>query len=177
MMSKEYITLLIKFLEAAEQAGHSIGESTAEDPIKFDAALMTIFDGVRVSSQTAYLDPIVAKRLNLDILCFARVENVLFVGVQYQRDGVLSTVRASKEIVLSTLVCPLSSPKILLSGIGPRQDLEKLDIEVISDFSAHALDARNLFYMSVETINHDFVKPEARDMMASIVWLTTVEDG
>jgi len=48
-------------------------------------------------------------------------------GVEYVQDGLVRTARASKEVILSAGA--IQSPKLLmLSGIGPREDLEQLDV-------------------------------------------------
>lgn len=54
------------------------------------------------------------------------------VGVQYVKNGVQCEVRATREVLLSSGA--VNSPQVLmLSGVGPREELEKHGIEVIAD--------------------------------------------
>lgn len=90
--------------------------------------------GRRVTSFNAFVDPILGKRQTLQVIKYARVTQVLFktgtnqvIGVEYERFGKLLNAKASKEVILSAGA--IGSPKILLlSGIGPAQDLNDLEI-------------------------------------------------
>lgn len=103
----------------------------------------TVRRGERESSATAYLIP-ARNRPNLRIETNAHVSRILFegsraTGVEYRRSG--QTVRAAAgEVILSAGT--FNSPQLLLlSGIGPDQDLAAVGIE-----TRHALPAvgRNL---------------------------------
>lgn len=60
------------------------------------------------------------------------VEDNEAVAVQFIKDGQFYLANASKEIILSAGA--VSTPQILmLSGIGPKVELEKHGIEVIAD--------------------------------------------
>jgi choline dehydrogenase len=92
--------------------------------------------GRRASSARAYLHP-VANRPNLTVTLGALVTRVLIekgraVGVEYAREGKLHTVRASAEVILAGGT--YNSPQLLLlSGIGPADDLRKLGIPPVAD--------------------------------------------
>lgn len=76
------------------------------------------------------------KRKNLTVYKFAHASRVLFqknsnraVGVEFVRHGVTHEAFATKEVILSA--GSLKSPQILmLSGVGPRDQLEKFEIPV-----------------------------------------------
>jgi len=90
-------------------------------------------NGRRCSAATAYLRPARARR-NLTVRTRALVTRILFagsraVGVEYREGGALAQVRAEREVLVSAGV--VGSPQLLLlSGIGPAQDLEALGIAV-----------------------------------------------
>lgn len=103
----------------------------------------TIKNGKRHSSAAAFLTP--AKgRTNLTILTHAYARHIEFdfssgepvaTGVTYQRKGEVDSVNASKEVILCAGA--LRSPQLLqVSGIGSREHLEGLGINVISDLPA-----------------------------------------
>ncbi|GAB2784656.1 GMC family oxidoreductase N-terminal domain-containing protein [Rhabdobacter roseus] len=98
-------------------------------------------DGHRASAATAFLDPI-KDRANLTILTGAQVTRVLIeggraVGVEYlsgiqSDDKVPTQVLAGKEVIVAAGA--LATPKLLLlSGIGPAEELEALGIPVVAD--------------------------------------------
>ncbi|MEZ4884573.1 MAG: GMC family oxidoreductase N-terminal domain-containing protein [Chitinophagales bacterium] len=93
----------------------------------------------RHSTAAAYLHPI-AHRSNLEVLTEALVHKILIenvqregfkaVGVQYEKDGQLHTVKAAKEVILCGGA--IASPQILmLSGVGHQQHLHDKGITCI----------------------------------------------
>jgi choline dehydrogenase-like flavoprotein len=89
-------------------------------------------DGRRCSTAVAYLRPAVAGG-NVEVLTDALATRIVFegeraVGVEVLRDNALETVRAEREVI----VCAgaYHSPQLLLlSGIGPADELRPLGIE------------------------------------------------
>ncbi len=92
--------------------------------------------GRRASTARAYLHPVMHRR-NLTVTLDALVTRVLIengraVGVEYRRDGKLTRVRANAEVILAGGT--YNSPQLLLlSGIGPADDLRKLGIQPVAD--------------------------------------------
>jgi choline dehydrogenase len=90
----------------------------------------------RTSSASAFLAP-VADRGNLTVITAAQVRRVLFngrvaTGVEWIKDGQVSSAAADREIVLSAGA--LQSPQLLqLSGVGPADLLRGLGISVVAD--------------------------------------------
>lgn len=90
----------------------------------------------RCSTAKAFLRP-VRLRKNLHVALFTHVTRVIIdpltkraLGVEYIRDGVKSVVHTKREIILSAGA--IGSPHILMnSGIGPRQNLENVGVEVV----------------------------------------------
>ena len=92
--------------------------------------------GQRCSAAAGYLHP-VQERPNLTVVTHAQVNRVVIednkaVGVIYEKGGAEETVMANNEVILSGGA--FGSPKILmLSGIGPKDQLQALGIEVVVD--------------------------------------------
>lgn len=98
------------------------------------------FLGQRVSTNTAFIQPIRHKTENLIVKVKSKVlqilidENKRAYGVIYTRNGKKFTAYSKKEVIVSAGA--LNSPKLLmLSGIGPREHLEQLAIPVIKDLA------------------------------------------
>ena len=90
--------------------------------------------GERCSAASAYLFPVQAQRPNLTVLTRTQVNKVILedgraVGVTYKQRGKLYQMKARKEVILSAGA--FGSPQLLmLSGIGPRDELNAHGIDV-----------------------------------------------
>lgn len=90
--------------------------------------------GERCSTASAYLFPVQAERPNLTVLTKTQVNKVILaegraVGVEYKQGGKLHQAKAHKEVILSA--GSFGSPQLLLlSGIGPRDELKEHGIDV-----------------------------------------------
>ncbi len=128
------------FIQASAQAGYPVTKDfngyQQEGAGPYDA---TIKNGQRWSAAAAYLRPVVGVRPNLTVISNAHagrvlIENGAAVGVEYSatRGGPALNVRAGREVLLSAGA--FQSPQLLLlSGIGPGADLQKLGIPVAVD--------------------------------------------
>ena len=121
------------FIEAGVAAGYPLtSDYNGSDQEGFGQTQLTIHKGRRCSASTAYLHPIMA-RSNLSVKTGAFVTSILFdgnraIGIEYIKDGKPITVRAERELILSGGA--INSPQIMmLSGIGPTDHLEKLNIK------------------------------------------------
>lgn len=125
------------FLEAGQQAGHALIEDVngfrQEGVSRFE---MSVEGGYRNSSARAYLHS-QSKRANLDVLTEAKVLRVLIekdqaIGIELSRHGKVLQIGASAEVVMAAGV--FGTPQILmLSGIGPAQDLKHHGIRTLCD--------------------------------------------
>jgi choline dehydrogenase-like flavoprotein len=125
--------------QAFIEAGREIGLPVVEDN---NAAEMegvshfnlTIKNGKRHSVARAYLYPAM-ERPNLTVLMYAETRRLVCEGthcrgVEYTLRGEVKTTRAVREIVLCAGA--IGSPRVLLlSGIGPAEDLKRLGIPVV----------------------------------------------
>ncbi|XP_008548153.1 glucose dehydrogenase [FAD, quinone] [Microplitis demolitor] len=105
--------------------------------IGFGRAHITAENGYRVNAAKAYLSP-VRSRENLYVMPSTRADQIMIndnraTGVRVTlKNGRALELKASKEVILSAGV--MGSPKLLmLSGIGPKEDLEKFSIECLID--------------------------------------------
>jgi choline dehydrogenase len=90
----------------------------------------------RASTATAYLHPVMRRR-NLTVSVNALATRIIIekgraVGVEYRCDGELRRARAHAEVILAGGT--YNSPQLLLlSGVGPAEDLRKLGIQPALD--------------------------------------------
>ncbi|KAL1415170.1 hypothetical protein MTO96_029687 [Rhipicephalus appendiculatus] len=96
-----------------------------------------VADGERVSASKAFIQPVIGTRKNLHVALFSQVSKVNFdgkraVGVTFTRYGKQQNVSASREVILSAGTIG-STQLLLLSGIGPREQLGRLQIPVVAD--------------------------------------------
>jgi choline dehydrogenase/4-pyridoxate dehydrogenase len=126
--------LLGAFAEAGKAAGHAwTDDYNGAQQEGFGRLQMTIKNGKRSSSATAYLRPAL-KRGGVEIQVNALANRILFegsraVGIEYRQHGVLRKVRAEREVILAGGV--INSPQLLnLSGIGDPEQLKRHDIPV-----------------------------------------------
>ncbi|CAB3246144.1 unnamed protein product [Arctia plantaginis] len=127
---------LLKRLEAN---GFEIIEdmNNPHTPVGFTIVQAFTNNGQRYTTARAYLAPR-SIRPNLSVTMHAHVTRVIFrkkraIGVEYlDAKGYRKTVYADKEVILSAGT--LNSPQILmLSGVGPKFHLGRLNISILAD--------------------------------------------
>ncbi len=136
------ITGAREFVEAAAASGIPVGDYNGRDRGGASGVVSllqtTTRDGKRSSTYHAFLEGSAEERPNLEVISGAQVtrlvldgdgDGVTARGVEFRRaDGSTDTVRAAKEIVLSAGA--IGSPHLLLvSGVGPRAELEAVGVE------------------------------------------------
>ncbi len=128
------------FFAAAQQIGiahNNDFNGATQDGVGY--LQFAIHNGVRDSTSAAFLHP-VRHRRNLTVQTHALVEGLEFegsrvTGVRFRINGNLRVVRASREVILSGGT--INSPQLLmLSGIGPAEQLQSLGIPVKRNVSA-----------------------------------------
>ncbi|MDB5966940.1 MAG: glucose-methanol-choline oxidoreductase [Polaromonas sp.] len=93
-----------------------------------------IKDGRRHSMAQAYLYPVLGQK-NVTLMINTHVDRLAMagkevVGVQVQRDGRMATIKAKREVIVSSGA--INTPKLLmLSGIGDRQQLTRHGISTL----------------------------------------------
>ncbi|KAJ9595466.1 hypothetical protein L9F63_013377, partial [Diploptera punctata] len=131
--------LVEAFVKSGQENGHPFYDYNPRHQIGFTYTGVTIKHGERLSSYNAFLSHS-RKRKNLTVMTRSMVTKILIdetdkkaYGVEFKRSGVMPIrVCAEKEVI----VCggTMRSPQLLmLSGIGPRDHLEDLNIPVLQD--------------------------------------------
>jgi len=128
------------FIEAAKQVGYPLNDDfNGAEQEGVGVYQVTQKNGERWSAARGYLLPYIGKRPNLHVITQAMVSRIVIengraVGVEFKHKGQTTVVRANKEVLLSAGA--FQSPQVLmLSGIGPRQELEKHGIPVVKDLA------------------------------------------
>ncbi len=135
--SRSMHPLIGTMLEAAVQAGYDhIPDLNVDRPEGVSRFQLTQRGGWRCSTADAYLVP-ARERPNLEVTTGGFVQRIVFegrraVGVELVRDGVVETVRAEREVILSA--GSYQSPVVLMfSGIGPSDQLAPFGIPVLEE--------------------------------------------
>jgi choline dehydrogenase len=128
------------FFAAARQAGHRVA-TTVNDHVQAGVAPVDrcIYHGRRYSAARAYLDPI-RKRPNLHVRSGIQVGRVLTegtraTGIAFRRGSGAEERELGGEIILCAGA--MGTPHVLeLSGIGPKEALERVGVPVVADLQA-----------------------------------------
>lgn len=129
--------LVDAFLNSASEVGMHIGDYNAPGSnVVFSRIQSTTLNGRRVTSANAYLRE---NLNNLHIVEFGQVTKILIdentktaYGVEFVKKKKKRKVIAKKEVILSAGT--FNSAKLLmLSGVGPKEHLEPLGIQTLSD--------------------------------------------
>lgn len=118
--------------------GYDITDVNGAQQTGFAFYQFNIRRGARCSTAKAFLRPI-RLRPNLHIALFTHVTKVLIdknttraYGIEFIRDGTKQVAYAKREVILSA--GSVNSPQLLmLSGVGPKQHLQDMGIDVIKD--------------------------------------------
>ena len=126
-----------QFIDAAREAGFPLsadfngGDTEGVGPFQ-----VTQKGGERWSAARGYLRPAL-QRPNLALITGALTRRIVFdgkraVGVEIERGGVIETLRAQGEIIISAGA--FGSPQLLMcSGIGPADHLQERGVAVLTD--------------------------------------------
>lgn len=140
------------FIESAERVGIARTEDlngAVHDGVGF--MQHTIRDGRRQSAYVAFIEPVLS-RPNLTVRSGCHVQRILFderkqaTGVEILCNGQLQSIAAAREVI----VCAgsLSSPQLLmLSGIGPGEELQRHGIAQVAEVPGVGLNLQDHFYV------------------------------
>ena len=125
------------FIDAGREAGYRITDDfNGAEQEGIGQYQVTHRNGERFSAAKAYLTPNLG-RGNLTVFTGAHTTRVLFqgkraTGVEFRRDGRLEQIGANHEVLMAAGA--LQTPQILmLSGVGPGDELAKMGIGIVHD--------------------------------------------
>ena len=140
---------------------------------------VTCRDGRRRSAAVSYLHP-VRRRPNLTVKTHARVRRVVVengraVGVELAKGGGREVLRASREVIVSAGA--INSPRLLLlSGIGPADELKGLGIRPVADLTGVGRNLQDHLCTNVhvtlkEPISYDGEDRYPKALLHGLRWL------
>ncbi|VEN38541.1 unnamed protein product, partial [Callosobruchus maculatus] len=126
------------FIKAGHDMGYKNCDINGKIALGFSKVQATMKNGRRCSAAKAFLKPI-QERQNLQVSKNSRATKILIdgtskraYGVEFWKNKRKYKIKVRKEVILSAGA--INSPHLLmLSGIGPREDLERVKIPVIQD--------------------------------------------
>ncbi|XP_064459874.1 glucose dehydrogenase [FAD, quinone]-like [Ornithodoros turicata] len=151
--SNKYRTQILEaFVQGGKELGYDDVDVNGPQQAGFTQCQATVKEQERWSTSKAFIAPIGGKkgRRNLHVSLFSMVTKVIFddnkraVGVVFEKDRRKYTVKARKEVIIAAGA--VHSPKLLiLSGVGPREHLQEMEIPLLADlpvgknFQDHAI--------------------------------------
>lgn len=149
------------YIEAAQRMGLPVGRDlNAPDPYGVCALPFNVRAGKRQSTTVAYLDP-ARGRPNLRIVDEAlvlslKLDGRCVQGVAYRKDGVVHQAYGDQVVLCAGVY---HTPQILmLSGIGPAAELERLGVRVV-----HPLEGVGENYQDHAKVTITFEGPTSMD--------------
>ncbi|KAJ6640130.1 Glucose dehydrogenase [FAD, quinone], partial [Pseudolycoriella hygida] len=125
------------WFQAAAELNYDIIDPNGNQTEGFSEAPISMKNGERDSTYTAYIKPVEGNRKSLTVMKYSTVDKVLVdgngvaYGVSYKRHGIPQIAHANKDVIISS--GSYSSPVILIkSGIGPEDGLKEAEIPIVS---------------------------------------------
>jgi choline dehydrogenase len=167
----------MRFVEGAQRAAHDrVADFNAASMLGVGFPDALILDGRRESTASAYLRPAMG-RANLAVLQSALVRRMTFerdrcTGVEYVRAGVFSVAKASQEVILCAGAVG-SAHLLLLSGIGPADELATLGVVPVADAREVGLNLQD--HILLAGIRYQAERPLPSHDMATATLLARTE--
>ncbi|XP_055388461.1 glucose dehydrogenase [FAD, quinone] [Condylostylus longicornis] len=126
------------FVQAGVEMGYDHVDVNGGQQTGFAFYQFNMRRGARASTAKCFLRP-ARNRKNLHIALFTHVTKVIIdpktkraIGAEYIRDGKFHRVFAKREVILSAGA--IGSPHLLmLSGVGPREELQRVGIPMVKE--------------------------------------------
>ncbi|KAL1502403.1 hypothetical protein ABEB36_007549 [Hypothenemus hampei] len=161
---RDYSDMAKKFLESASSIGLSEIDLNGKNSLGIGIPQLMTKKGERFSAASAYLKP-AEHRKNLIIKPKTHVTKIEISdhtkearSVQFIHDGHLFSATASKEIILASGTIN-TAKLLLLSGIGPEEDLKHLKIQPVKDLKV----GQNLIHHTVFPLTYLYNYPPSHE--------------
>lgn len=149
-LGEECHPVMRHFFDAAQELGLPLNNDfNGAVQRGFGRYQVNIGNGRRASTSNAFLRPAMG-RANLRVVTHAHVTGLTFdgrrvTGLSYTRNGQAHQVTARREVILSA--GSVNTPQLMmLSGLGPARDLQKLGIAVQHDLPQVGRNLRDHLY-------------------------------
>ncbi|KAL1498236.1 hypothetical protein ABEB36_009068 [Hypothenemus hampei] len=132
----EHSILTKELINAFKELGKTEGDYNGYDQYKIGRPQFYLDYNTRASTAHSFIRPILNKS-NLNITLESYVSKIHITGntangIEFWKRGVKYSARATKEVILCAGA--INSPQILmLSGIGPKSELQKFGINPVAD--------------------------------------------
>jgi choline dehydrogenase len=130
--------VLDAWLKSGEEYGYEINHDyNGEKQEGISLAQQTVTLNHKRSSTSLFVYPFLKERKNFHLSTQSHVKKIIFsgkkaVGVEFIRNNKIFKIFAKNEVILSAGA--INTPQILmLSGIGPKEELEKHNIPLVMD--------------------------------------------
>ncbi|EKT56297.1 GMC family oxidoreductase [Providencia sneebia] len=127
----------LAYIRAAQEKGHQyVNDFNGESQEGIGFYQTTTHEGRRASAAYCYLDEVKDSE-RLKIVTKAEVHKILFdgdkaVGVEYLHDREVETAKCNFEVIV-TAGSIATAKLLLLSGVGPKEHLAEVGIDLIAD--------------------------------------------
>ena len=162
------------FLKAGKELGYGIVDYNGEAGEGFSELQINVRNGVRSSAALEFLG-LTGDRENLHVGVDSFVTKIEIDGMRAKGVNVIRKerkhfIKAAKEVIISAGA--INSPQLLmLSGIGPKADLEKLGIQVHVDLPVGENLQDHMLLFTKSSLNTNDTSTKAKH----VSWLTELE--
>ncbi|ERL95394.1 hypothetical protein D910_12658 [Dendroctonus ponderosae] len=141
-----------ELINAFLELGKTEGDYNGDDQFVVSRVQVLLDYNTRSGTAHSYIRPVL-NRTNLVVSLDSLATKILIsdnvaTGIEFWKNGTKYTASAEKEVILSAGV--INSPQLLmLSGIGPKEELDKHDIDIIADLPVGQYFSDQIFYQGL----------------------------
>ncbi|XP_060533574.1 glucose dehydrogenase [FAD, quinone]-like [Cylas formicarius] len=170
------------FVKAAQEAGHPYVDYNGKDQMGVSYVQGNLRRGKRCSGEKAYLRP-ARDRNNLKVSLNSRAIKILInpgtssaYGIKYVKNRRYYKALVTKEVILSAGA--FNSPQLLmLSGIGPKEHLEELNIPVVQNLPVGQKMYDHITFVGLNFITNTTIVNRQSDLYNPVNYLDLIANG